>query len=68
MCGMLVLIENKKGEWNNVRNEKKEKEFEYLCEQFLSAICFGDEDKFITATVLNLVEEHLTEFLIEDTD
>lgn len=66
MVGMFVLIEkDEKGEWDNVRKEREEGEFKYLCERFLSAVNIKSE-RFPESCFLSLVEEKLKEFIIED--
>lgn len=62
--GLLVLIsKNKEGLWDNVKDTKKEFEFEYLCGRFLSAMNL-DDSKFKVSHFLNLIDD-LGEFYIE---
>ena len=65
--GFLVLIakyktdrygdknESGKWEWDNVRETKKEKEFEFLCEEFLSSIG-KDVDRMVISSFLSLLD------------
>lgn len=62
--GMLILIsKNKEGIWDNVKDTKKEFEFEYLCEKFLSAMNINNS-KFKTTCFLNLIDD-LKEFYLD---
>jgi hypothetical protein len=62
--GMMILIaKDENGEWDNVRDEKKEFEFEYLCKCFLSAI--GENtDRFSTGRYLSILTD-LDDFYLE---
>ena len=63
--GFTVLVEkDKQGEWDNVKNSTKEKEFEYLCERFLNTINLT-EPRFKVHSFFNLVD-NLDEFYLEE--
>jgi len=61
--GMPILVElDKNGEWDNVRNKKKEFEFEYLCEVFLNTM--NIESRFVVCGFFNLITDY-SEFYLE---
>lgn len=64
MAGMLILIaKDANKEWDNVRDTKKEDEFEYLCKKFLDSVNI-DAERFCVANCLGLVTD-ISEFYLE---
>ena len=64
--GMPVLIEkNKKGEWQNIDNQKKEFEFEYLCKAFLKSVGMEEKRFSFSCFTTFLPSELYNEFFIK---
>lgn len=62
--GMPILVyKNEAGEWDNIKDSKKEFEFEYLCKVFLSSMNIKSD--FVIARFFNHLDD-VSEFQLEE--